>query len=583
MPSVGVHLVVLDEVVAKLEVSNDPSNHDLADILTANNEFAALGAVGPDLLYYLGFDKGIIAALVDVYNGLNTIAGSLNDAADIAANAGLPNIAELVHQFANTTQAVFQTIEASLTSSIVILNNSIVGSLLTPSPRQQDKTEKDWNWGDIAHWRLSGAFARDLASIANKSGNPQWKSYALGYKTHIATDFVGHPYVNQCAGGPGRSWVMRHHLAESFMDAYVFKNRGVDINTSKLHKRMEGLKGTKEFADLADMVSKLLQNSVDNSKATPFELPSPAPSPDQLDDALGNMLSLFRFVTEDIYLAPPQRPGISIPPLPGQYGSISGSLGSLLPSMGGNWTLTDLLKALLYALLIMPAILADLAKAAADLAAGILTYPARALLYLIQLALYRLYRFIRYFLVIAGVAFPYIDELDSPLGRQFTILREINDGTNGYPHTIPNMNFWRELWETEGLSFVINGTDYSYINYPSRFKLEQPTTLPSPYPKGIDPEYFINQAKLDPSFLTQWTVAKDPNELRRLVLNTMHSPGQPPGVAGFGNAVDLSIYYFGHGELFDHIDLDADRGYGFYKWTCDGGIFVGDLKNVRFI
>ena len=55
-------------------------------------------------------------------------------------------------------------------------------------------------------------------------------------------------------------------------------------------------------------------------------------------------------------------------------------------------------------------------------------------------------------------------------------------------------------------------------------------------------------------------------------------------MAGFGNAVDLSLFYFKNEALFDNVNLDADRGYAFAKiGTSDGGISAGNLINVRFI
>ncbi len=208
------------------------------------------------------------------------------------------------------------TAEALLTSSVVDIHNLISRTFVTPSPIQDDKPEIKWEWGDLLHWRTTGRFTRTISEIARKNNNPQWLAYACGYKTHVATDFVGHPYVNQVAGGPGRSWVIRHHLAENFMDAYVFNTRGLDINTARVQRRMEPLRGSPDFHNLAQLLSGQLLDAVNSSINTPNRLPT-QPSVEKIEDALDTMLSLFRFVTEDNFLAPPKRPDIIIPPLPG--------------------------------------------------------------------------------------------------------------------------------------------------------------------------------------------------------------------------------------------------------------------------
>ena len=114
-----------------------------------------------------------------------------------------PISGDRVHQIAQSAEANLMTAEALLTSSVVDIHNLISRTFVTPSPIQDDKPEIKWEWGDLLHWRTTGRFTRTISEIARKNNNPQWLAYACGYKTHVATDFVGHPYVNQVAGGPG--------------------------------------------------------------------------------------------------------------------------------------------------------------------------------------------------------------------------------------------------------------------------------------------------------------------------------------------------------------------------------------------
>ena len=166
----------------------------------------------------------------------------------------------------------------------------------------------------------------------------------------------------------------------------------------------------------------------------------------------------------------------------------------------------------------MPAIMTDLVRAAADIVAGVLSYPAAALLYLIQLAVYRLYRFIRWFLVIAGVLFPYTDELNSFVGKQFISCRR-NDG-DGYPRQLPEIRVSNEVLRIANFIFNLQTTDFSYLSYPET-SVEAPFAFSSPYPEGIHPSYFMQDLKMYLSFLLQWQSVNSPNDLQNLV-NPIH-------------------------------------------------------------
>lgn len=55
MPGIGIHLSVLDEVTDALRTSNNPVDKKHFNVLNRFPEFAALGAVGPDIGFFLGF------------------------------------------------------------------------------------------------------------------------------------------------------------------------------------------------------------------------------------------------------------------------------------------------------------------------------------------------------------------------------------------------------------------------------------------------------------------------------------------------------------------------------------------------
>jgi hypothetical protein len=72
----------------------------------------------------------------------------------------------------------------------------------------------------MLHYRKTGDFASKLVDNAN---TPQERAYAYGYLSHIATDLVGHTFVNQIVGGPYRLHPQRHVIVEHYMDARAYK------------------------------------------------------------------------------------------------------------------------------------------------------------------------------------------------------------------------------------------------------------------------------------------------------------------------------------------------------------------------
>ncbi len=71
----------------------------------------------------------------------------------------------------------------------------------------------------MLHYRKTYKFA---AALWRNADCPERKAFALGWMTHLATDVVGHSFVNQKCGGPYRLHPQRHHLIENHIDAWVY-------------------------------------------------------------------------------------------------------------------------------------------------------------------------------------------------------------------------------------------------------------------------------------------------------------------------------------------------------------------------
>ena len=572
MPSLGIHLLVADATFSRLPNSTVNDVKSLAPIAKYFPEMASLGAIGPDLLYYLGDGPKISAVVADVFHYLNQISSVLKDIGNLAQQGGMPNVANRINQLSETVRLAVGTAQSGLLAAVVQLNEVITGShLFKPSAAQLEKPETDWNWGDLLHDRISGTFANKLMDTARSAANYPLLAYSTGYMTHLATDFVGHGYVNTVVGGPARGWIMRHTVSEKFMDASVFQRRNQDINTSKLHGRFSSLADTSQLANLCDVLAGLIAGFAQDSSLG-YQLPG-ACSSKELKTAFDSMCSLFRLVTEDAYVPPPQPPQIAIPPLPGQYGSLTHAVTGI-PGPGRPSTITDWLKFLLALLLLVPAVLVDMARFVTDAALGVITYPLAAAVYVFQCYVYNIYRQVRWFLVISGVLFPCVDELDNPLALQFTSSR--GNGDENYPHVPPVVDTW-----TERLGAVtFSANNFAYLNYP-KTKRELPGARPSPYPSGTTPELFMHDLDRDDQFVATWLVKNTPVEIRTLVstIPPLHAPYK----GGFGNATDLSILLLERPDIAAKLNLDSDRGYAYRQWRCDGGITAGSLVNERFI
>lgn len=582
MPSIGTHFLVLDEVTAALRTSSDPNDQQHFRILNQFPEFAALGAVGPDLGFYLGMGPQVVRDLNTVYSFINKIGGVFTDIGSAVGQAGFPNLQNHLQRIGATVDSLSVTVETTITDALFSLISVFHGPLVPPSAIQFNTSETNWQWGDLLHWRVTGQLAKDILSEGKQTHTDEWIAYALGYMTHLSADLVGHAYTNQVVGGPARAWSTRHHLAENFMDAHAYLTlKNQDINSAKLHKRLEKVESSGKLPDFTKMLSNRLLQFYANSRGTTHRLPG-EPSQQELTDAYHSMLGLLSLVTDTLYLAPPTFPGISIPPLPGSAGSLTQQAASNFPSSNRSWTLEDFLKAILVAILVGLAFVADLLRLAIDISIGIATYPMAAALYLAQLQLYGIYRAIRWLLVLAAISFPLPDELTIWPGGQF-VPCGLPDPI--FPHRMPAIQTWNTVWQI-GLRLVTaTVSNYHYLNYPTT-GLEGPPTLSSPYVNEI-PNFFINQAKEDTDYVSLWRNISSPTDLNRLNEHFLRTriftnPLQPQSVAALGNARDFSLKLIRDELPLDQLNLDSDRGYGYHRWESTGGLPNGPVSGLNF-
>jgi len=243
---------------------NNNTPKELAALATEHANYYALGAIGPDLFFFLpDFRNHLASPLIGVVHLLNDIYAKLDEwiIEDFERYFGpvSQNIDETISRMTGDLSTVVSDIMNSLSS---LLMNALL-DLVTQSHDwfglfslglNVGYDNKNFFWSDMLHYRKTSFFGNCLWAIAEDRANDSdddaklWserlKAYALGYITHLATDTAGHPFVNEKAGGPFRTHWQRHHLIENHIDAKTHDDEhGTDANynmftESALHYRI---------------------------------------------------------------------------------------------------------------------------------------------------------------------------------------------------------------------------------------------------------------------------------------------------------------------------------------------------------
>jgi len=208
---------------------------DLGAIMNENPNFAAIGAVGPDLFFFLPDFRDIsgvptASVLIGVLDFLEQVYAAID-----------PYVSKWEHfigPISEDTSEELSRLTGDLSSAVGDISGELHEILITLladlAVQQSDWWEKfslglnvgydeqAYLWSDMLHYRATGRFGQQLWANARKQRDQGQWAYALGYLTHIATDVTGHAFVNAISGGPFRTHWQRHHLVENHMDAYWY-------------------------------------------------------------------------------------------------------------------------------------------------------------------------------------------------------------------------------------------------------------------------------------------------------------------------------------------------------------------------
>jgi hypothetical protein len=257
VPGPYIHIAVSDRVrdrlkdlngwtanpsMGTLPVLDGPSPQDIAALARAHPSYFALGAIGPDLFFFLPdfrtlciFETpqhiansliGIVHCLDRLYEALDKLI--LEDW-ERYFGPGSANTADALSRLTGDLSTVVSDIIGKLFSILTTALLDLASQAydwfgLFSLGLNMGYDNQDFFWSDMLHYRKTSQFGRSLWELAAKAptDSDKLRAYALGYITHLAADTTGHPFVNEKSGGPFRTHWQRHHLVENHMDAQTY-------------------------------------------------------------------------------------------------------------------------------------------------------------------------------------------------------------------------------------------------------------------------------------------------------------------------------------------------------------------------
>jgi hypothetical protein len=202
--------------------------------------FASLGAIGPDLFFFLPDfrdEKGLplSSVLVSVLRFLEDLYKTLDPYIDKYEKYLGPiseNMGEEISRLTGGLSETVSNVAGELVSILITALEDFVTQQydifeLFSLGLNKGYDEQAFLWSDMLHYRQTGRFGRALweqaQAVKDAEERDHARAYALGYLTHLATDVTGHALVNSISGGPFRLHWQRHHLVENHMDAFWCK------------------------------------------------------------------------------------------------------------------------------------------------------------------------------------------------------------------------------------------------------------------------------------------------------------------------------------------------------------------------
>lgn len=593
MPGPITHLIVQERLSPYLREFGGERGHRLADLLDVDrcSPYAGFGSMGPDFLFFSLKEYGsplddLTGFLFDVYKAFGPLIDFYEDNIE-------PVVSTVEDAIATLDNALFQGLFQQIGDTANLLSNTALEAAAVAVTRnvdlfypfypkiQEGAAETDWYWFDFLHYRRTGTFTSHMWELA--AGDADLQRYVLGYAGHLATDVVGHPFVNAVTGGPYRTHWHRHKLVENWIDAYArthYQDSVATINCLRLgpkdrrignavsgsyYSRLTEFPGGDLPRKLGDLLAGAMRNVYGGIDHPPFL------DFNDLDLTYRLWLEWFERATSigDVQRPTPVPPpgGATIAlindfasgfPAPPGAGSAPGGGGfSLLGVFGALVVLVKyLIEAIAYTVFWIVTHSLDILALPFTEAVAMMKW----LLYQVQKGVWEVYDNLRFLLVLGGYLFPEPRDLaKSPWGQAFinTTFTSLTGGPT------PDFFHYPRKQEVHGLTGPIE----HHLVYPGVLR-EREHAEPAPMPfHGANPETFISGGfAWDPRIEALYDCIGpygSTDQFTHHVDRNTWSDGQ------LGSALSFSARLIST-RIRDipNFNLDGDRGYGWKTWRA---------------
>ncbi|GAB4115253.1 MAG: hypothetical protein Kow001_16410 [Acidobacteriota bacterium] len=597
MPGPIVHLIVQQRLRRYLPEFGGAQGKELSSLLGESpcSPYAGFGSMGPDFLFFSLKEYG--TPLDEFANFIFGVYDAFEPLIEFYENTIEPVVASIENAIMTADEILFQGLfqqikdtadlatSAALNAAGVVVTQNI--DLFYPFyPKIQDGAkETDWYWFDFLHYRRTGRFASTMWNMAG--GDKDLRRYVIGYASHIATDVVGHPFVNAVTGGPYRMHWHRHKVVENWIDAYARKRYSDSSSLKKCLKlgagdiyvpdsiagsyysRLTEFPGKKLPQKLADLLADAMKQVYSDIDHPEFLDPA------DLDTTYRLWLLWFERSTS---IGDAQKP-TPVPPPGSAALDLLTDFASGFPTPsggggggGGGFSVWDIFAAIFAFVKWLVEVLAYTLTWIITHAIDIISLPLTTalemlkwLLYQIQKAIWEIYDNLRFLLVLGGYLFPEARDLQkSPWGLALlnTAFVHLTGGVGA------NFNLYPRKQEVHNLGGPIE----HHLLYQGTLQ-EKPHAEPAPLPfHGFFPEAFIDKGyTFDPFIETLYSCKTpylapggSPNDATHEVDKMTWNTGQ------LGNALVFSARLIAT-RIADlpNFNLDGDRGYGWKTWRAD--------------
>lgn len=553
-----------------------------------------LGAQGPDFLLFNMNDweaSGTVKTLAQIYFEVEefieefvqklkelipeevwVLISTLETMEETAVerSALLSEISQCLQAVQNNIDALSKIVENKIEEYIL---NSVDVFKLLKDPQQDGTDFPNWWWFDTLHKRRTGRFMKEL--LTKSAENSMERAFALGYLTHYSADTVGHAYVNAISGGPYRTHMQRHKLAENHQDVWAYKQYvGGEFVESKLAEKQYIIDGNEDElpADLKKFIMECLHRTYFDGEKPLY---GKEIKEEDMDISYRLWLKWFKMATNDIELPAPKPYDLTDEVVEAwekfednisDIFSIPGSSGN-----GGIWGFFEALAAIIAAPFLA-------AAAAVDFILGeIATLGAAPMRYLLSLSyeyLYDAFLNFRHGVVLTGLKFPTIADLNFDPVKHLTNTGAVDrNGRNAdslkNASTYPANKFKLKYAESE-----------SHLIYPipdnGKFEDDSVTGFPDSY-FGKTPDWYMTDpnnrfVEMVYKFYKNFEESEVENPDPSLVNSRFMELFRAAKKNGLGNALQLSDYIYseflriGNDCNPPEFNLDSDRGYAFKCW-----------------